>query len=210
MAYLTTKDHWVFQPYSIESQGPCNVPTRYLKTARWRTIRGSTGYYIDIPTRPSRHYPVEFNFPNFCWCEVTWSVFHQHWSVTRPTGDEYRCDIYENEVIRDGDQGPIDGQEENDSILQNPRTPAPSTVEDSDGNESEQELVTTGEPGDTTEESQLAALAESIHINPLEEMTTITEPVRERITQIENPIINPHMGHVQGVTQVNAEDEAAL
>ena len=113
-------------------------------------------------------------------------------------------------MIRDGDQGPIDGQEENDSILQNPRTPAPSTVEDSDGNESEQELVTTGEPGDTTEESQLAALAESIHINPLEEMTTITEPVRERITQIENPIINPHMGHVQGVTQVNAEDEAAL
>ena len=211
MAYLTTKDRWVFQPYSIESRGPRNVPTRYLKTARWRTIGGSTGYYVDVPTRPSRYYPVEFNFPNFCWCEVTWSVFHQRWNVTRPTGDEYRCDIFENEVIRDGDQGPIDEQEdgENNSILQNPRTPAPSTVDNSEEEESDRESVTTGEPGNTTEESQLAALAESIHIHPPEEMTTITEPVRERIAQIKNPVIDPHTGHVQGVAQVDMEDEAA-
>ncbi len=31
---------------------------------------------------------------------------------------------------------------------------------------SEQGSATTGEPGDTMEESQLVALAESIHINP--------------------------------------------
>ena len=170
------------------------------------------GYYVDIPTRPSRYYPVEFNFPHFCWCEVTWSTFHQRWNVTRPTGDEYWCDIFEHEVIRDGDQGPIDGQEdeENNSILQNLRTPAPSTTEGSKGEESEQDSATTGEPGNTMEESQLAALAESIHINPPAEITTITEPVRECITQIENPVINPHTGHVQGVAQVNVEDEAAL
>src|SRR6266702_4288607 len=41
-------------------------------------------------------------------------------------------------------------------------------------------------------------------------MTTITEPVRERIAQIENPIINPRTGHVQGIAQVNMEDEAAM
>ena len=43
-------------------------------------------------------------------------------------------------------------------------------------------------------------------------MTTITttEPVHEWITAIENLVINPHTGHVQGVTQVNFEDEAAL
>jgi len=212
VARLTTKDHWVFQPYSIESRGHRNVPTRYLKEARWRTIGGNTGYYVDVPTRPSRYYPVEFNFPHFCWCETTWSVLHQRWNITRPTGDEYRCNIFEDEVIHDGDQGPIDGQEdkENNSILHNPRTPAPSTTEGSEGDASEPESATTGEPGNTTEESQLAALAESIHINPPETMTTMTEPVRERIAQIENPIIDPHTGHIRGLTQVNVEDEAAL
>jgi len=202
----------VFQPYSIESRGHCNVPTRYLKEARWRTIGGSTGYYVDVPTRPSRYYPIEFNFPHFCWCEVTWSILHQHWNVTRPTGDEYWCDIFEDEVIRDGDQGPIDGQEEeeNNSILHHLRTLAPSTTEGSEGDISEQESVTTGEPGDTTEESRLVALAESIHINPPAEMTTIMEPVCERIAQVENPVINPRTGHVQGIAQVNTEDEAAL
>jgi len=210
MACLTTKDHWVFQPYSIESRGHRNVPTRYLKEARWRNIGGSVGYYVDVPTRPSRYYPVEFNFPHICWCEVAWSTIQQRWNVTRPTGDEYRCDIFKDEVIHDGDQGPIDGQEDDNSILQNPRTPTPSTTDGSEENPLEQGSATTGEPGDTTEESQLVALAESIHINPPAEMTTITEPVRERIAHIENPIINQQTGHVQGMAQVNLEDKVAL
>jgi len=125
--------------------------------------------------------------------------------------DEYWCDIFEDEVIYDGDQGPIDGQED-DNILQNPQTPAPSTNDSNSESELEQGSVTTGEPGNTMEESQLAALAESIHINPSAEMTTITtiEPIRERITNVENPIINQHTGHIEGVAQVNMEDEAAL
>ncbi len=112
-------------------------------------------------------------------------MLHQHWNITRPTGDEYRCDIFEDEVIYNGDQGPIDRQENNkpedDNILQNPRTPAPSTVESEDETSSENGSATTGELGNTTEESQLAALAESIHINLPEDMTTITReaPVRE-------------------------------
>jgi len=124
----------------------------------------------------------------------------------RPAGDEYRCDIFEDKVIYDGDQGPIDGQGDNNSILQNPRTPAPSTTDGSEENTSEQGSATTGEPGDTMEESQLVALAESIHINPPAEMTTITQPVRERIAYIENLIINPRTGRVQGMAQVNFED----
>jgi len=110
-----------------------------------------------------------------------------------PQETNIRCNIFEDEVIYDGDQGPIDGQEEenNNSILQNPRTPAPSTTEGSEDRTSEQGLATTGEPGDTTKESQLAALAESIHINPPAEMATMTEPVCEQISQIENPIIDP-------------------
>jgi len=127
-------------------------------------------------------------------------------------GDKYRCDIFEDEVIYDRDQGPINGQEdeENNSILHNPRTPAPSTTDGSENDSSEQGSATMGEPGNTTEESQLAALAESIHINPPAEMTTITEPACKHITQIENPIINPHTGHIQGLAQVDAADEVAL
>ncbi len=116
-------------------------------------------------------------------------------------GDEYWCDIFEDEVIYNGDQGPIDRQEDenNHNILQNLRTPAPSTTDSSKWDTSEQGSATTGEPRDTTEESQLAALAESIHINPPAEITTIMEPVRKQITQVENPVINPHTGHVQGM-----------
>ncbi len=143
---------------------------------------------------------------------MTWSVFHQRWNITRPTGDEYQCDIFEDEVIADRDQEPIDGQEDedNNSILHNPRTPTPSTTEGSEEDESERNSVTTGEPGDAAEESQLAALAESIHINPPAEMTTITEQVHERVARIENPVINPHTGHVQGMEQANEGDEIAL
>ncbi len=82
-------------------------------------------------------------------------------------------------MIYDRDQGPIDGQEDDNNILQNPRTPAPSTTDGSERDTTEQGSATTREPGDTMEESQLAALAESIHINPPVEMTTITEPVHE-------------------------------
>jgi len=91
---------------------------------------------VDVPTRPSQYYPVEFNFLHFCWCETTWSIPHQHWNITRPTRDEYQCNIFKDEVIYDGDQGPIDRQEDND-ILQNPQTPAPLTNESDSEEESE-------------------------------------------------------------------------
>ncbi len=63
------------------------------------------------------------------------------------------------------------------------------------------------------EESQLAALAESIHINPPADMatTTITEPTCKRIVEEDgNYHINPQTGHVEGIAQVNLKDEAAL
>ncbi len=72
---------------------------------------------------------------------------------------------------------PLMDKKMTNSILQNPRTPAPSTTDSSERDMSEQGSATTGEPGDTTEENQLVALAESIHINPPVEMTTITELV---------------------------------
>src|SRR6266702_4050138 len=58
---ITTKERWVFAPYSTQERGERDVPLIYLKTARWRTVRGSTGYFVNIPTRPAQYYPVEFN-----------------------------------------------------------------------------------------------------------------------------------------------------
>ncbi len=71
VARHTTRERWAFAPYSIEERGERNVPLIYLKTARWRTVRGSTRYFINIPTRPSQYYPVEFNHIYVCWCEIT-------------------------------------------------------------------------------------------------------------------------------------------
>jgi len=58
---LTTREWWAFAPYTIEERGEWNVPLIYLKEARWQTVRGSTEYFVNIPTRPVQYYPVEFN-----------------------------------------------------------------------------------------------------------------------------------------------------
>src|SRR6266704_2272538 len=95
---LTTRDCWAFAPYSIENQGERDVPLIYLKTTRWRTVHGSTGYFINIPTRPSQYYPIKFNHNFVCWMEITWNAPLNRWDVVRPTGPDYRCDIFEDEV----------------------------------------------------------------------------------------------------------------
>jgi len=172
VARFTTKDCWVFTPYSLEERGERDVPLIYLKEARWRTVRGSTGYFINIPTRPSQYYPVEFNHNFVCWTEITWNAPQNRWNVERPTGPDYCCDIFEDEVQTAGQVGPIDGQ-----IPQTPRTPAPSTEDKDEGSEHSDNTVESGVPRNTTEEERLADLAESIHINP-PAMTTMTEPAR--------------------------------
>ncbi len=174
MARITTRERWVFAPHSLHERGAQDVPVIYLKAARWRTVRGSTGYFVNIPTRPSQYYPVEFNHNFVCWTEITWNAPQNRWDVDRPAGPDYRCDIFEDEVRTAGQVGLIDGQQP-----PTPRTPAPSTEdeEEEDGrSENSEGTEGTGVPGNTTEEDGLAELAESIHINP-PEMTTMTEPV---------------------------------
>ncbi len=195
MVHLTTKDRWVFAPYSIKEQGERDVPLIYLKEARWRTIRGSTGYFINIPSRPSQYYPIEFNHNFVCWTEISWNAPHNRWNVDRPTGPDYRCDIFEDKVQTAGQVGPIDGQPP-----QTPRTPAPSTEDEDEGSEHSDNTVESRALGNTTEEERLADLAESIHINP-PAMTTMTE-TREAITEeplyIRREITNEidhNMGH---------------
>jgi len=144
---LTTKDCWAFIHYSIEERGEQDVPLIYLKEARWRTVRGSTGYFVNIPTRPSQYYPVEFNHDFVCWTEITWNTPQNWWNIERPTGLDYRCDIFEDEVQMAGQVGPIDGQPP-----QTPRTPAPSTDDEGEESENSDNTVESRAPGNTTEE----------------------------------------------------------
>ncbi len=177
MARLTTKDHWVFTPYSIEEQGERDVPLIYLKNARWRTVQGSMGYFVNIPTRPSQYYPIEFNHNVVCWTKITWDAPQNRWNIERPTGPDYRCNIFEDEVQTAGQVGQID---RHPPIA--PRTPAPSTEDKEEGSEHLENTVESGAPGNTTKEERLADLAESIHINP-PLMTTMTEMEEPRVQE---------------------------
>jgi len=184
VARLTTRERWAFAPYAIEDRGERNVPLIYLKEARWRTVRGSTGYFVNIPTRLSQYYPVEFNHIYVCWCEITWNAPEAVWNVVQPAGPDYRCDIFEDEVQTTGNVGAIDGQ-----LPPTPRTPAPSTdSHEEQGSEQSDDMIESGQPGNTTEEEGLATLAESIRINP-SEMATVTEAPRTE------EVIDEHTGH---------------
>jgi len=209
VAHITTKECWGFVPYSIHERGERDVPLIYLKTARWRTVRSNTGYFINIPTRPAQYYPVEFNHDFVCWTEITWNAPQNRWDVVRPTGSDYRCDIFEDEVQTAGQVGPINRQ-----LILTPRTPALSTddKEEERGSENSENTAETGIPGNTTEEEGLANLAESIHINP-PEMATMTKPVEvitEGATYLRQEMvgeIHPQTGHRVHRTE---DDEAAL
>jgi len=96
----------------------------YIKEARWRTIQGSTGYFVNIPIRPLKYYPVKFNHIYKCWCEIMWNAPENLWNIVRPTGPDYWCDIFEDKVQAEGSEGQINGQP---PIA--PRTPAPSTAD---------------------------------------------------------------------------------
>jgi len=106
-----------------------------------------------------------------CWTEITWNSPLNRWDIERLTGPDYRCDIFEDKVQTAGQVGPIDRQP-----TLTPRTPAPSTEDEEEGSENSDNTVESGVPGNTTEEEQLADLAESIRINP-PIMATMTEPV---------------------------------
>jgi len=162
-------------------------------------VRGSTGYFVNIPTRPSQYYPVEFNHIYVCWCEITWNAPEAVWNVVQPAGPDYRCDIFKDEVQTAGNVGALDGHPP-----PAPRTPAPSTdSQEEQGSEWSEDTIESGQPGNTTEEEGLANLAESIHINPPKMATMKEVPGTEEI-------IHEDTGHrIQRVVNI-VDDEAAL
>ena len=170
-----------------------------MKEARWRTIRGSMGYFVNIPTRPSQYYPVVFNHIYVCWCKITWNAPEAVWNIVRPTGPDYRCDIFKDEVQIAGNVGPINRQPP-----ATPRTLAPSMdSREEEGSENSKNTIESEAPGNTTEEERLADLAESIHINP-PEMATMTDAIREE------EVINEQMGHCIHCIANIVDDEAVI
>ncbi len=147
-----------------------------------------------------------------CWTEITWNAPHNRWDVERPTGPDYRCDIFEDEVQTAGQVGPINGQPP-----QAPRSPAPSTEDKGEGSEGEDSdhTVESGVPGNTTEEERLADLAESIHINPpiMATMTERVEVMAEEPTYLRREVtgeVDQHTGHRTRCIANIVDDEAAL
>ena len=99
----------------------------------WGTINNVTGYWVDIPTRPSRVYPVEFNFEHTCWTEVAWSPCRERWDVLRTAGLEYGCNILRSEVVHRDQWGPIDGAEDDSAPAPSEGSTEQTTTEDEIG-----------------------------------------------------------------------------
>ena len=180
-----------FVPHSLEARGEQIVPQHFLGAAWWRTVRGDTGYFIDDVTRPSRFYPVEFNFTHVCWVETTWNLIDRRWDVIRPLGLQYKCDIYEP-IPHVSDWGPLDGQE-----VQNEPQSDDSHTDSGDLKHTSQGEVSQGP--NTTHAStdpvvtDLALAAESIHLYEL--MATFTMQTAAQEEHINLPPIHPQTGH---------------
>ena len=191
----TTRQQWTdFVPYSISEQGPHIVPWQFLGAARWRTVRESTGYFIDDPTRPYHFYPVEFHFTQACWVEITWNPIDRCWDVIHPLHPHYQCKI-PHLVPPTIEWGSLDGEE--DTELQEPEELAPQQAPSDTTKDSEESECSGRSPTLQMHAStdliitDLTIAAESIHIH--EPMATFTiQKAQETITL---PPINPATGH---------------
>ncbi|KAH9017061.1 hypothetical protein EDB85DRAFT_2155444 [Lactarius pseudohatsudake] len=167
-------------------------------------------FWEDIPTRPSRYYPVEFNFDHICWAEVAWNPPLQRWDVNRPAGSEFRCDIDRREIPSQEDWGRLDGQETPSS--QAAPEAASESETDTGEDESEEDHLSNVNPEEQEELAQLTAAVtiherpntpaefnplpepEDIYVHEPEDMATTT--IAEAHTE-EQPLlpINPNTGH---------------
>ncbi|KAH9039631.1 hypothetical protein EDB85DRAFT_2141138 [Lactarius pseudohatsudake] len=209
---FTTRDQWqrVFEPYTLNRRGDRNVPVIFLGAARWRTHNGVIGYFVDIPTRPSCYYPVEFNFDHICWAEVAWNPPLQRWDVNRPAGSEFHCDIDRHEIPSREDWGRLNGQEMPSS--QAAPEAASKSETDTGEDESKEDHLSNVNPEEQEELARLTAAVtiherpntpaefnplpepEDIYIHEPEDMATAT--IAEACTE-EQPLlpINPNTEH---------------
>ena len=194
MAQATTRQQWTdFVPHFLTERGLCIVPRRFLGAARWRTVRDSTGYFIDDPTRPYRFYPVEFNFAHACWVEVTWNPIDRRWDCICPLHPRYQCEI-PHPVPPVAEWGPLDGAEDTEpqETEEAPPQAESDTTEDSEESERSERSPTPQMHASTDPAvADLTVAAELIHIH--DPMATFTIQTAQEVITL--PPINPATGH---------------
>ena len=89
-----------FVPYQIDRERAHNVPTAFVKAARWDTIDGDLGYYarstLLVEGEENPWIPVEFNSTRLCWVEIRWETHAPgvgNWVAFQPARQELGLDI---------------------------------------------------------------------------------------------------------------------
>src|SRR6201996_4529444 len=206
---VTTRDHWNFNgPYYLARRGECTVADQFLKTIEWRASEG--GYCILDPWNKRHYIKVEFSPHALCWGEVQYltrdNKFEEgvaEWEIFRPCPEELGCDIPIIELTAEELHLITEGSEASEASTSRSHTCAPSES----GEESRQEpepicVLPAVAPTPGTDERQLAALAESLHITPMSQTVT-----QQHIEIVEAPcfgVIDPTTGHMMDT------DDAAL
>ena len=118
----TTRDWWAFdEPIYEDTRGSQDVPTRFLKRARWSDLEG--GYITQ--DEGGRDIKVEFNYSHLCWIETCWSHCKDQWELFRPTLPDLGCDILISELTAE-EVRELDEIDEEDRTTHS-RTPALSS-----------------------------------------------------------------------------------
>ena len=196
---ITTQDRWNFdRPYYIARRGSHTVPDRFLKTVEWRDSEG--GYCIPDLWTEGHYIKVEFSPRALCWGEVRYLTRNDEfeegiaeWEIFRPCPEELGCDIHIIELTSEELRLVTEGLEASDTSQSHTQAPSESGEEGRQEPESIQ-LLPAAAPTPRTDERQLAALAESLHIAPMSQTVT-----QQRIEIVEAPRfgpIDPTTGHV--------------
>ena len=166
-------------------RGERTVAEQFLKTIEWRASEG--GYCILDPWNERHYIKVEFSPHALCWGEVrylTWdNKFEEgiaEWEIFRPCPKELRCDIPITELTVEELWLITKGSEETTS-----QSHTPASSEPSEQAPKPIWILPTIMRMLGTDERQLAALAESLHIAPTPMSQTITPQV-ERLHNSES------------------------
>ena len=184
---ITTRDRWNFDgPYYIARRGSRTVPDRFLKTVEWRDSEG--GYCVLDPWTKGLYIKVEFSPHALCWGEVRYLTQDDEfeagvaeWEIFRPCPEELGCDIRIVELTSEELCLVTEGSEASKTSQINTRAPSESGEESHQGPETIQALPAVA-PTPRTDERQLVALAESLHIAPMSQTVT-----QQRIEIVEAP-----------------------
>ena len=174
---ITTQDHWNFNgPYYIARRGSRTVPDRFLKTVEWRDSEGE--YCTLDPWSKGQYIKVEFSPHALCWGEVRYLTRDNEfeagvaeWEIFCPCPEELGCDIRIIELTSEELCLITEGSEASDTSQSHTQAPSESGKESRQEPESIQILPAVA-PTPRTDERQLAALAESLHIAPMSQTVT--------------------------------------